>query len=201
MARAITAAVGAGRKLTVSGTGFYTAGASTALTGNNNDLDFTAKEAGVNDITVTYVDPGGTTAALSVSVSSHAITVNLARAASAISSTAAQVKAAIDAHAGASALVSVANHAGNDGTGLVTAMSALPLTTLTVDSGVELEFTAPDGVSITTVDAVVDGGTGAVSVDSDFNVDLENVGVATVRAIRKSDGVVLAEDTVEVFSD
>lgn len=45
----------------------------------------------------------------------------------AISSTAAQVDAAIDAHAPAAALVTPANKAGNDGTGIVTAMAATNL--------------------------------------------------------------------------
>lgn len=105
--------------------------ASTNLTGANNDLDYTAVPTGEagNGITVTYVDPGGVTAALSVTVDvqERAITVNLARAASAITSTAAQVKAAIDALPAAAALVTVANKATNDGTGIVTAMSAMTL--------------------------------------------------------------------------
>lgn len=55
---------------------------STALTGSNNDLDFTAPagRAG-NDTTVAYVDPGVAGAALAVSVSGQAITVSLATSA------------------------------------------------------------------------------------------------------------------------
>lgn len=49
-----------------------------------------------NNITVTFVDPGGTTATLGVVVSGYDITVNLGRAASAINSTAAQVAAAVN---------------------------------------------------------------------------------------------------------
>lgn len=105
--------------------------ASTNLTGTNNDLDFTAVPSGEqgNGIQVVYVDPGGITATLSVSVDvqERIITVNLGRAASAINSTAAQVAAAIAANTDAAALVTSANHAGNDGTGIVTAMSALTL--------------------------------------------------------------------------
>lgn len=53
---------------------------TTALTGTNNDLVYTAVTGGTagNDITVAYVDPGTASAALSVSTSGSAITVNLA---------------------------------------------------------------------------------------------------------------------------
>lgn len=109
-----------------------TAVLSTNLTGTNNDLDFTAVPVGNagNGITVTYVDPGGATASLSVTVDvqERAITVNLARAASAITTTAAQIITAIAGNTDAAALVVATNHAGNDGTGIVTAMSASALT-------------------------------------------------------------------------
>lgn len=103
---------------------------STNLTGSNNDLIYTARDFGTagNSTTVAYADPGGNNAALSVSVSSAAITVNLATGSGgAITSTAAQVKAAIEASAAASALVSVALKTSNDGTGVVTALSATNL--------------------------------------------------------------------------
>lgn len=114
---AITAALG-----TAGGT---KSALSTSLTGADNDLVYTAVLAGVggDSIRLRYVDPGGTTAALSVSVSGNDITVNLGRAASAINSTAALVKAAIEASGPAAALVTVANKAANDGSGLVTALS------------------------------------------------------------------------------
>ena len=98
---------------------------TTALTGTNNDLVFTAKQAGSggNAITVTYTDPGGATATLGVVVSGRDINVNLGRAASAINTTGTLLAAAIAADPTANMLVSVANAAGNDGTGLVTALS------------------------------------------------------------------------------
>ncbi len=98
---------------------------TTALTGTNNDLVFTAKTAGVagNSISVTYVDPGGTTATLGVVVTGKDIVVNLGRAASAINTTATALKAAVDGDAGASALVSVANAGSDNGSGLVTALT------------------------------------------------------------------------------
>lgn len=104
---------------------------STALAGANNDLDFTAVTAGAdgNDITIAYIDPAANDAALSVSVSGTAITVNLATGGGgAITSTAAQVDAAIDALPAAAALVTPANKAANDGTGVATAMAATALT-------------------------------------------------------------------------
>lgn len=119
---------------------------TTALTGANNDLVFTAVTKGPrgNDITVRYVDPGAASAALSVSVSGSAITVNLAtNAGSAITSTAAQVKAAIDAKAEAAALVTVANAAANDGSGVVTALAATNLA-----GGVGADYLAVESVEV-----------------------------------------------------
>ena len=104
---------------------------STALAGANNDLDYTAVTAGAdgNDITIRYVDPAAISQALAVSVLGTAITVSLATdGAGVITSTAAQVDAAIDALPAAAALVTPANKAGNDGTGVVTAMTAAALT-------------------------------------------------------------------------
>jgi len=99
---------------------------TTALTGTHNDLLFTAVPAGRlgNVIGLIYVNPGTNNAALSVSVSGFTITVNLAtNGSAAITSTAAQVEAAIEASAAASALVTVANAPGNNGSGVVTAMT------------------------------------------------------------------------------
>lgn len=101
--------------------------------GDDNGLIFTARAYGAegNEITVTYVDPGGTTASLAVSVFRQAITVSLARAANAITTTAAEIKAAIEAHGEANQLVTVALDDGGDnfdsGAGVVTAMAAAVL--------------------------------------------------------------------------
>lgn len=112
---------------------------TTELTGDNNDLVFTAQDAykGAvgNNIQVAYIDPGAADAALSVDVDGlgtadnpFVINVSLATdGTGTITSTAAQVQAAIEAHADASVLVSVANAAGNDGSGVVTAMAATAL--------------------------------------------------------------------------
>lgn len=101
---------------------------TTALTGANNDLVFTAATKGVvgDEITIEYVDPGEETETEAVSVDGTAISVTL-RSVSSVLSTATEVKTAIDGDATAHALVTVANAGGNDGTGVVTAMSATPL--------------------------------------------------------------------------
>jgi hypothetical protein len=99
-------------------------------TGTDNALTFTAVEYGPggNDISIAYVDPGGTTASLAVTVERKAITVSLARAANAITTTAAQIVTAIEAHAGASELVTVEvdtsdSGSEDDGSGVVTAFA------------------------------------------------------------------------------
>lgn len=103
---------------------------TTALTGSNNDLVYTAKSGGTwgNSIQVAYIDPGGTSADLSVTVGGFLITVNLARAASAISSIASDIATAVMANTDAAGLLeSVENASSNDGTGLVTALTATAL--------------------------------------------------------------------------
>lgn len=104
-------------------------------TGDENGLTYTAKEygAGGNDIAVTYVDPAAASQSLSVSVTGKSIVVSLAtNGGSTITSTAAQVLAAINASGPASELVSVAIMAADtggadDGSGVVTAMAATSL--------------------------------------------------------------------------
>lgn len=97
--------------------------------GADNSLTFTAKNPGVqgNDITIQYVDPGGTTAALAVTVNGKQIVVHLGRAASAINTTATLLKAAIDGNPAAANLVTVANTGVDTGAGLVTAMAEASL--------------------------------------------------------------------------
>jgi hypothetical protein len=101
---------------------------TTALTGTNNDLTYTSKATGNNyssgnSIRVRYVVAGNNTA-LSVSVSGSDITVNVATDGSGNpTSTAAQVRTAVLASVPAAALVDVTLAAGNDGTGVVTALA------------------------------------------------------------------------------
>jgi hypothetical protein len=101
--------------------------------GNDNALTFTAKMYGAegNLISVLYVDPSANNAALSVSVFRRQITVSLATGAGgAITSTSAQVLAAINASVAAAKLVSVAilSDTGTSGAGIVTAMAEALLT-------------------------------------------------------------------------
>lgn len=102
---------------------------TTSLAGSNNDLVFTAKKGGTwgNSIQVAYIDPGGTTATLGVVVSGFLVTVNLGRTSSAIDTTANAIVTAIARAADAAALVDVTNASSNDGTGIVTALTATSL--------------------------------------------------------------------------
>jgi hypothetical protein len=98
---------------------------ATNLTGTNNDLAFTAAAIGAdgNGITVAYVDPAANDHALAIAIVGRAITITLATGvAGAITSTAALIAAL-----NFGGLVTAANKAGNDGTGIVTAMAAAPL--------------------------------------------------------------------------
>src|SRR5438128_1268761 len=108
------------------------AGAAATVTvgSGNSKVKVTANEVGEggNAITLTIVDPGGTTASLAVDTDNEAITVSLARASSAITSTAADVIAAINEHDGASRLVTASNGASSNGTGTAAAASSTPLT-------------------------------------------------------------------------
>lgn len=108
---------------------------TTALTGANNDLTFTAVQPGAdgNQITIAYVNAGASKP-LSVDFQraangpARAVVVQLATdGSSVITSTAAQVRDAVNAHARAQNHVQAANAAANDGTGLVTALTATPL--------------------------------------------------------------------------
>jgi hypothetical protein len=123
---------------------------TTALAGANNDLVFTSVPRGVvgNDTTITYAVAGNNTV-LSVAVVGQAITVTVGTGAGgAATSTAAQVKAAIDALPAAAALVTVALAAANDGTGIVAALGATnlangadaPVASVAVASGASIDL-------------------------------------------------------------
>jgi len=104
---------------------------TTALTGTNNDLVFTAKLQGSQGlaVSVAYVNPGTANQPLGITVTKNAISISLATdGTSTITTTAAQISALIAATPAARGLVTVANAAGNDGTGLVTALAATNLT-------------------------------------------------------------------------
>lgn len=92
------------------------------------DLTWTAvsRHVGSDKISITMVDPGSATQSLSIVVTGRDIVINLATdTMTAILSTAALIKTAIDADSGASALVTVALETA--GTGIV---EAIPIATL-----------------------------------------------------------------------
>lgn len=94
----------------------------------DSDLTVTAvsRHIGTDKISIALVDPGGASAPLGVVVTGRDIVVNLATStASAITSTAAQVKAAIDALPAAAALVTVALETA--GAGVVIALAKVTL--------------------------------------------------------------------------
>ncbi len=127
---------------------------STALAGADNDLTFTAKQGGTqgNGIMVAYVDPGAVSQPLSVSVSGQVITVNLATDAGGnIISSAAQIREAINQDADASALVTASLAAGNDGTGVVTAMNHTSLAG-GLDNGAKFRVSEDGGTTWTAAD-------------------------------------------------
>lgn len=108
---------------------------TTNLSGTNNDLVFTSKSKNesANAISVKYTDPYATNRSLSVAVTGNAINISLATNSSgAITTTAAQIIAAIAASSPASALVTAANATGNDGSGIVTTMAQTNLSGGTV---------------------------------------------------------------------
>ncbi|MEU5720750.1 M14 family zinc carboxypeptidase [Micromonospora sp. NPDC047738] len=84
---------------------------------------------GGNDITMSLVNPGVANAPLTVGVSGRAVTVNLATNGSgAISSTAAQVVAAVNGNADAAKLLTASTYRGNVGAGVVAAAAVTRLT-------------------------------------------------------------------------
>lgn len=108
---------------------------TTNLTGNNNDLIFTsvAKNETANNITIKYTDPYNHNQPLSVSVSGQDINISLATDSNgAIITTAEQIITTLHSNSVASALVTVTNVSGSDGSGIVTAMAKTNLSGGTV---------------------------------------------------------------------
>ncbi|MBP9897468.1 MAG: hypothetical protein KBF28_03790 [Gemmatimonadales bacterium] len=193
---------------------------STNLAGANNDLDITAVTAGAdgNDITVAYIDPGANNAALSVSVTGTAITVNLATGGGgAITSTAADVDAAIDALPAAAALVTPANKAANDGSGVVIAMAAAPLvggmtptaTLFTVTGVVAVKVFARCTESLAGATATVEVGTalttaGLIAQTTGTDLDINEIWHdatpdASVEAITVLSEKIVAQDIIQTI--
>lgn len=123
----------------------------------NNAILWTAVPEGTagNSIRVALSNPGGT-GTLSVSVSGNDITVTLARTGGVITSTAADVIAAIKAHSGASALVRASNYSTSNGTGLVVAVSLTYLAggsdTVTYETVAEVLNISGPALNLTTIE-------------------------------------------------
>lgn len=100
-------------------TALYTVG------GSSTTITLTRTVAAANDATLNIALANGTCTGITTAATSANTTAGVAPA---ITSTAAQVLAAIQASAAASSLVTVANKAANDGTGTVTALTATALT-------------------------------------------------------------------------
>lgn len=147
------------------------AAANVNPTGNDNGLTFTAVEYGTsgNDITVEYVDPGANSQSLAVSVTHKRIIVSLAtNGGGSITSTAAQVLAAVNAHIEAGALVTATVYTADsgtadDGSGVVTAMAAA---SLSGGAGTGIGVLAKGGLLVDTTNGYVyrNSGTQAVPV-------------------------------------
>jgi hypothetical protein len=125
----------------------------TNMTGTNNDLFFISRRGVVNSpaITITIVVAGANTVA-SVVVTGTAIVINSATdGASAATSTANAIIALVQASAAATALVVVGLKTGNNGTGVVTALTSTALAGWAGDETLDVAVvTAIDETSLTT---------------------------------------------------
>ncbi len=136
--------------------------AATLATGSeasNNAITWTAAEGGEdgNNIAVKMIDPGSASASLSVSVEGLEVQVSLATDGSSdISSTAAEVIAAVAADSATSLLVSAANTGDSDGSGIVEAVASTQLS-----GGVNAETDNP----LFFADEAIDNSDGTALVD------------------------------------
>lgn len=106
------------------------ASAQIGVVSNNNALTFTSKLAGVlgNSSSITLADPKANSATLSVSVTGRDVTVRLATDGSGvITSTATEIKTAIEANASANALFTITNTGASTGAGVATAQRRVTL--------------------------------------------------------------------------
>lgn len=156
------------------------ASAETGLTGTNNDLRIMAVTdgSGGDNISIRYTDPGTATQPLTILVSQNDIVVNLATDASgAISSTAAEVRAAINGDPTAGAMIQASDLGADDGTGVVTAMGKTYLDTgthndlgfVSITPGsdgnlISITYQDPGAASQATSASVINSGGGAYEV-------------------------------------
>lgn len=120
-----------GRVVAASVAAAVAASRLTGVVADNNAIRWTARQEGTdgNGIRVQLLDPAGNDAALAVDVDGLDIIVSLATGnAGAITSTAAQVRAAVNEHDAASGLVVPTNEGASSGAGVVTAAALAALT-------------------------------------------------------------------------
>lgn len=101
------------------------------LSGTNNDLYFESlvDTFDDNEITITYLDPGENNSVLSLELDCNDITISLQTDSEGnIVSTASDICNLINNDEFCSKIVTVSNHSGNDGSGIVTAMDQIKLT-------------------------------------------------------------------------
>lgn len=154
---------------------------ATGVVASNNALTFTSKLAGVlgNKISIKLANPNSNNAALSVSVVDQAIVVNLATSgAGAITTTAAQLKAAIEANAAANALVQLANTGASTGAG---AVAAVPTTFLTGGQDEAFPLNAPTLIAGSRKEAAKLGAAGTLPAALDSIMDQAGAVVVVVR--------------------
>ncbi len=147
------------------------------------------KGTGGNSIRVAHVNPGAASP-LSVAVSGNDITVTLAHSGTAITSTAAQVRDAVNAHAGAAPLVNAGLT--GDGTGVAVAQALTNLAGGTNGTKVGIRRTSRGRITLTdyhsnvvlcwtTIDKTVAGAyviREAINVEEDKNYEFNDDGAA-----------------------
>lgn len=125
---------------------------NTGVVGNNNAITFTAKVAGTigNATKVQLKDPAGNDKPLVVNIVGDVVEVSLATGpAGAITSTAALIIAAVNAHLTAKTLVTAANTGASTGAGVVVAVAATPLVGGTDGSAKDAEGVLLNDVDVT----------------------------------------------------
>ena len=159
---------------------------TTALTGSDNDLTYTARTGGPwgNSIQIEYI-VSGTNTALSVDVMGFLISVTVATdGGGSASSLASEIETAVEANQDASRLVTIENATSNDGSGIVTALTATNLdggglgtanpTPVTSDATNGHYFTDNDGQIILFVENI---GTTPETVTVYYSPNLQQVAV------------------------
>lgn len=134
----------------------------TGVVASNNAITFTAKVVGAigNATKVQLKNPAAASQALAVSISGDTVVVSLATdGASALTSTAADVIAAVNAHLTAKTLVSAANTGASTGVGVVAAVAATVLA-----GGTDGSALSAEGVLLNDVDVTYGPASGAMVI-------------------------------------